>query len=231
MAACCAGALATALRAPLLDCQGCGAALDVFMDHALVCPCGGDRTLRHNALRNAVCAEARSAGLGVEMGKAGLLPPRPDDEGSRGTAAEADVRPTFGSRVGAPRVRRRLTIVSAAVFASTWLQRQDMTKRLSAGGMRNSKGAIKTLQPIASKRGGLSCHSWWRLLAAVWGRRRGASLLTSPGPGRPEKQVRMVWKRASVGSRPWWGCTNCFPRPVFVFRLFFVVLFFFGRRG
>ena len=49
-------ALGRRMRIPLLDepstCQMCGSVLDVYMDHALVCSCGGDRTLRHNAFRN-----------------------------------------------------------------------------------------------------------------------------------------------------------------------------------
>ena len=54
--------------------------MDVFMDHALVCPCGGDRTLRHNAIRNVTYAACRESGINAELEKAGLLPPRSTDE-------------------------------------------------------------------------------------------------------------------------------------------------------
>lgn len=90
-------ALARRLRLPLLDAPGacplCGACLDVFMDHALVCPCGGDRTLRHNSVRNVFHAKACAAGLRAEREKPGLLPPRPDGEVSRGDSLSHGRRP------------------------------------------------------------------------------------------------------------------------------------------
>ena len=51
--------------------------MDTYGDHALVCPAGGDRTIRHNALRDAVCFLCKSAGLNPEPEKTGLLRPRP----------------------------------------------------------------------------------------------------------------------------------------------------------
>ena len=35
-------------------CPRCGGLMDWFGDHALTCPCAGDRTRRHNAIRNHV---------------------------------------------------------------------------------------------------------------------------------------------------------------------------------
>ena len=58
----------------------CGSALDIYMDHALVCSCGGDRTVRHNAIRNVTYSGCREAGINAELEKAGLLPPRPNGE-------------------------------------------------------------------------------------------------------------------------------------------------------
>ena len=55
--------------------------MDRYGDHALVCPCGGDRTIRHNAIRNVAYAEAVGAGLQPEKEKAGLLPGRPREDG------------------------------------------------------------------------------------------------------------------------------------------------------
>ena len=76
--------LARRLRLRLLDrracCPCCGAALDAYLDHALVCGCGGDRTLRHNAARDTLYADAVEASMRAEREKAGLLPPRPGDE-------------------------------------------------------------------------------------------------------------------------------------------------------
>ena len=85
-------ALGRRARLPLLDspatCPMCGSALDVYMDHALVCSCGGDRTLRHNSIRNVTYHSCREAGTNAELEKAGLLPPRPTDE---------DVTPAYRS--------------------------------------------------------------------------------------------------------------------------------------
>ena len=48
--------LARRMRLPLLSapalCPLCGTCLGIYMDHALVCSCGGDRTLCHNAIRD-----------------------------------------------------------------------------------------------------------------------------------------------------------------------------------
>ena len=51
--------------------------MDRFGDHALVCCGGGDRTRRHNLLRNMVFHAAASANLHPELEKPGLLPQRP----------------------------------------------------------------------------------------------------------------------------------------------------------
>ena len=50
--------------------------VDTWGDHALVCACGGGRTLRHNALRDRVLRFAKSAGHHAVAEKPGLLPPR-----------------------------------------------------------------------------------------------------------------------------------------------------------
>ncbi len=62
-------------------CLSCGGCMDRFGDHASVCSCNGDRTVRHNCCRNLVCHEASLAGLGPEKEKAGLLPGRPESDG------------------------------------------------------------------------------------------------------------------------------------------------------
>jgi hypothetical protein len=69
------------LRMPLaeqdIECPCCDGVLDRFGDHALTCSCGGDRTRRHNLLRNMVYHAASAANLNPELEKPGLLPPRP----------------------------------------------------------------------------------------------------------------------------------------------------------
>ena len=55
--------------------------MDRWGDHALVCSCGGDRTIRHNAVRNVCYEEALEAALRPEREKANLLPARPGADG------------------------------------------------------------------------------------------------------------------------------------------------------
>ena len=57
-------------------CPLCAGIMDPWGDHALVCGGGGDRTLRHNALRDLVLRLAKSAGFTAVAEKPGLLPPR-----------------------------------------------------------------------------------------------------------------------------------------------------------
>ena len=59
------------------ECPLCDGIMDSFGDHALVCCGGGDRTRRHNLLRNMVYYAASSAHLNPELEKPGLLPQRP----------------------------------------------------------------------------------------------------------------------------------------------------------
>ena len=62
-------------------CPCCGDTLDSFGDHALVCRCKGDRTVRHSVIRDIIYAEARLAGLAAERENPGLLPARPAEDG------------------------------------------------------------------------------------------------------------------------------------------------------
>jgi hypothetical protein len=75
-------ALKRRLRVPIFDADGycpcCGGVMDRFGDHASVCLCGGDRTIRHDAVRDLVFEEAMGGNLRPEREKAGLLPPRPE---------------------------------------------------------------------------------------------------------------------------------------------------------
>ena len=58
-------------------CPFCDDVVDRYGDHCLVCPCGGDRTKRHNKLRNEVFFFCNAAGLNPELERPGLLQPRP----------------------------------------------------------------------------------------------------------------------------------------------------------
>ena len=80
-------AVARRMRLPIIDehatCSECGACLDVYLDHALVCSCGGDRTLRHNTIRDEFFEEAQAAGVRCDKEKLNLLPLRPDGTDKR----------------------------------------------------------------------------------------------------------------------------------------------------
>ena len=69
------------LRSSIFDeegtCSLCDGVIDRFGDHCLVCPGGGDRTKRHNLIRNAVFHFCCGAGLAPELERPGLLRPRP----------------------------------------------------------------------------------------------------------------------------------------------------------
>ena len=95
-------ALQRRLRVPLWDhdsaCGMCGEVLDRWGDHALACCCGGDRVLRHNAIRDVVCsAVTEFTTISPELEKPGLLlPPRPPDPG--GPPLDADLSSAASGR-------------------------------------------------------------------------------------------------------------------------------------
>ena len=61
--------------------------MDRWADHSLVCSCNGDRTLRHNALRDLTFRATTDARLVAEREKAGLLPGRPQEDGLAASAS------------------------------------------------------------------------------------------------------------------------------------------------
>ena len=95
------------LRMPLwpeaCHCMACGAAMDIWGDHALPRGCRGDRTLRHNGTSHTYHA-ALAAGLQPQREKSGLLPQRPGQDALREnvlTFCPTDVgQRTSGSRDG-----------------------------------------------------------------------------------------------------------------------------------
>ena len=79
-------ALKRRLRVPVYAaddfCPCCGQVRDKWGDHALTCSCNGERTIRHNALRDICFHEASECGQQPEREKAGLLPTRPEADGA-----------------------------------------------------------------------------------------------------------------------------------------------------
>ena len=82
------------LRMPISQadsfCPLCEGGLDRYGDHCLSCCGGGDRTRRHNLVRNLVYFAFKAAGLDPELERLGLLPPRPLAGGSHEDGTHAD---------------------------------------------------------------------------------------------------------------------------------------------
>ena len=108
--------------------------VDRYGDHCLTCSCGGDRTRRHNLLRNEVFFQCNSAGLNPELERPGLLPPRPlsgsAQESGAGRDTQALRRP---ADVYLPRWRRGLP--AALDFAVTSGLKRDMVQRSAEDGL------------------------------------------------------------------------------------------------
>ena len=96
-------------------CDLCGDVMDRKGRHAALCPCGGDRTRRHNGVRDRVCKFASTARLQPEKEKPGLLQPSADQPNAagrrpadvfipswhRGAGAALDIAVTSPLRFGA----------------------------------------------------------------------------------------------------------------------------------
>ena len=72
-------------------CPKCDGILDRFSLHAGTCAAGGERTQRHNALRNLLASWADRAGLQPEVEKASLLLPQRPDEARLSQRRPADI--------------------------------------------------------------------------------------------------------------------------------------------
>jgi len=121
------------LRSPIFSdesaCPLCEGVMDKYGDHCLVCPAGGDRTKRHNHLRNIVYHHAAAAGLNPELEKPGLLQPRPLQE----VCCES------GARTSDPNARR-----PADVYLPRWRRGLPMALDFAVtSGQRNATASIR----------------------------------------------------------------------------------------
>ena len=130
------------LRMPVFEkplfCPLCNGVMDIWADHALTCACGGDRTKRHNLVRNVGVRLATSAGWRPEPEKPGLLRPRP----AHGSRCEDGSEGREGSR--GPEGRRPADIyvprwdlggAAALDFAVTSGLRTDLLEQTAADGL------------------------------------------------------------------------------------------------
>ena len=125
------------LRVPIhmseYHCPYCDELVDKYGDHCLTCSCGGDRTKRHNLLRNQVFHLCNSSGLSPELERPGLLQLRPLIGSSHESGAARD--PNINRRpadVYLPKWRRGAP--AALDFAVTSGLRNDMVNKSAEDG-------------------------------------------------------------------------------------------------
>ncbi len=154
------------------------------MDHALVCQCNGDRTLRHNALRNLVYQVAALAGLMPEKEKVGLLPPRPDAESIRGEVVRNGRRPAdiwapqwqSGSPVAwnfaMTSALRADSLFATAEDPSSAVVSYERQKREYLGTTRQCEQAGLDFLPLVAEAHsgawGPTARTVWRFLSKAW---------------------------------------------------------------
>ena len=79
------------LQIPDAWCPLCDGVMDIHNYHAGMCMAGGERTQRHYAVRDIVCAWAHRAGLRPERERPGLLLPQNPEDGHSARRRPADV--------------------------------------------------------------------------------------------------------------------------------------------
>jgi hypothetical protein len=124
------------LRTPIFEdeftCSFCDGVMDIWGDHCLVCPGGGDRTKRHNLVRNATFHFCSSAGFNAEVETPGLLRPRPSE----------GALPEDGVRRDNPEARR-----PADVYIPRWRRGAPMALDFAVtSGLRSAASITATLQ-------------------------------------------------------------------------------------
>ena len=131
-------------------CPRCDCVLDRFSYHAGLCSAGGERTLRHHALRDVLCSWAERAGLQPEREKPGLLlPQRPEDSGLErrrpadiyvpsylGSPVAFDLAVTGPQRLGTLGEAARSSLAAAIAYAETKRAHLDTAAACQAQGVR-----------------------------------------------------------------------------------------------
>ena len=132
-------------------CPKCDGIMDRFSLHAGTCAAGGERTQRHNALRDLLASWADRAGLQPEVEKPGVLLPQRPDEARLAQRRPADI--FLPSLSGSP---------AAIDLAVTAPQRQESLAQASqqAAAAASQYAAVKSAhQNTAQPRACVSCLS------------------------------------------------------------------------
>ena len=170
-------------------CPNCGRASDVLGDHSLVCGTGGERIVRHNAVRDAIFDTAAAAGLApLKEGRA-LLPGnnrRPADvflpHWAGGLDAALDVTITHplqaATRAGAAATPGHAMTVA---FENKCRDTEELCR----------EQGIKFIPIVAESLGG------WHKVALEQFRKLGSALARHTGQGEDEKVGHLV-KRVAI---------------------------------
>ena len=149
-------------------CPRCDCVLDRFSYDAGLCSAGGERTLRHHALRDVLCSWAERAGLQPEREKPGLLlPQRPEDSGLErrrpadiyvpsylGSPVAFDLAVTGPQRLGTLGEAARSSLAAAIAYAETKRAHLDTAAACQAQGVRFVPLVVETSgawEPEAAK--------------------------------------------------------------------------------
>ena len=130
-------------------CPRCDCVLDRFSYHAGLCSAGGERTLRHHALRDVLCSWAERAGLQPEREKPGLLLPS-----YLGSPVAFDLAVTGPQRLGTLGEAARSSLAAAIAYAETKRAHLDTAAACQAQGVRFVPLVVETSgawEPEAAK--------------------------------------------------------------------------------
>ena len=145
--------------------------MDCFGDHAAMCACKGDRTIRHNKLRNLIHDQTQKAGMRTVKEKPGLLPSRPLEDGVAGTGLRRPADIWWGEGAGGNGVAYDLAVTSG--MRRDWLHKGASRAGVFLESMSSSSWNIRRRGGSAGSRGLNSGHWSSRLMAEDGVRRWG----------------------------------------------------------
>ncbi|CAE7200052.1 nipblb [Symbiodinium natans] len=181
-------------------CPKCDGVLDRHSLHAGSCVAGGERTLRHNAVRNLVCSWAERGVLQPERERAGLLLPQRPDEAALARRRPADVF--------LPAFRGTPTALDFAVTVSGWSpsrrrgeKRQRLRLRMLQSRRRTWGLRMTALVRVSSSSPWCSRAAWDKQAARVlWDIAR--AVATREGEGAETLHGYLLQRALHCGQEP-----------------------------